>query len=125
MSPSQLEISDVSKAFGGVQAVTHVSLGVRKGEILSVIGPNGAGKTTLLNMISAFYHPDTGRIVLDGADVTRLAPSRVAELGVARTFQNIALFRGMTVLDNLMLGGHVRMKSGVRASFVYWGLAQK
>src|SRR5205823_13270302 len=122
---SQLEISDVSKAFGGVQAVTRVSLEVRRGEILSVIGPNGAGKTTLINMISAFYHPDTGRILLDGADVTRLSPSRVAELGVARTFQNIALFRGMTVLDNLMLGRHVRMKSGVLASFVYWGLAQK
>ena len=122
---SQLEISDVSKAFGGVQAVTRVGLEVRRGEILSVIGPNGAGTTTLLNMISAFYHPDTGRILLDGVDVTRLSPSRVAELGVARTFQNIALFRGMTVLDNLMLGRHVRMKSGVLASFVYWGLAQK
>src|SRR6059036_80961 len=122
---SQLEISDVSKAFGGVQALTRVSLEVRRGEILSVIGPNGPGKTTLLNMISAFYHPDTGRILLDGADVTRLSPSRVAERGVARTFQNIALFKGMTVLDNLMLGRHVRMKSGVLASFVYWGLAQK
>ena len=122
---SQLEISEVSKAFGGVQAVTRVSLDVRKGEILSVIGPNGAGKTTLLNMISAFYHPDSGRILLDGADVTHLAPSRVAERGVARTFQNIALFRGMTVLDNLMLGRHVRMKAGVFASFVYWGLAQR
>ncbi len=122
---SQLEISEVSKAFGGVQAVARVSQDVRQGEILSIIGPNGAGKTTLLNMISGFYHPDTGRILLDGADVTHLKPSRVAELGVARTFQNIALFRGMTVLDNLMLGRHVRMKSGVLASFVYWGLAQK
>jgi branched-chain amino acid transport system ATP-binding protein len=122
---TQIEITEVSKAFGGVQAVTRVSLEVRQGEILSVIGPNGAGKTTLLNMMSGFYHPDTGRIVLDGADLTHLKPSRVAELGVARTFQNIALFRGMTVLDNLMLGRHVRMKSGVLASFVYWGLAQK
>jgi branched-chain amino acid transport system ATP-binding protein len=122
---SQLEITEVSKSFGGVQAVMRVSLEVRAGEILSVIGPNGAGKTTLLNMISGFYHPDTGRILVDGADATRLAPSRVAELGVARTFQNIALFRGMTVLDNLMLGRHVRMKSGVVASFIYWGLAQK
>ncbi len=105
--------------------MTRVSLEVRRGEILSVIGPNGAGKTTLLNMISAFYHPDTGRILLDGADVTRVSPSRVAELGVARTFQNIALFRGMTVLDNLMLGRHVHMKTGVFSAFVYWGLAQK
>ena len=122
---NQLEIREVSKAFGGVQAVARVSQNVQQGEILSVIGPNGAGKTTLLNMISGFYHPDTGRILLDGADVTHVKPSHVAELGVARTFQNIALFRGMTVLDNLMLGRHVRMKSGVLASFVYWGLAQK
>jgi branched-chain amino acid transport system ATP-binding protein len=122
---NQLEIEGVSKAFGGVQAVTRVSLDVRQGEILSVIGPNGAGKTTLLNMISGFYHPDTGRIMLETADITHVKPSHVAALGVARTFQNIALFRGMTVLDNLMLGRHVRMKSGVLASFVYWGLAQK
>jgi branched-chain amino acid transport system ATP-binding protein len=108
-----------------VQAVTRVSLDVRQGEIMSVIGPNGAGKTTLLNMISGFYHPDTGRILLEGIDVTHDRPSHVAELGVARTFQNIALFRGMTVLDNLMLGRHVRMKSGVLACFIYWGLAQR
>jgi branched-chain amino acid transport system ATP-binding protein len=120
----QLSIQEVSKAFGGVQAVTRVSLDVRQGEILSVIGPNGAGKTTLLNMISGFYHPDSGRILLEGKDVTHVKPSQVAAMGVARTFQNIALFRGMTVLDNLMLGRHVRMKSGVLASFVYWGMAQ-
>jgi branched-chain amino acid transport system ATP-binding protein len=98
---------------------------VRQGEIMSVIGPNGAGKTTLLNMVSGFYHPDTGRILLEGVDITHDKPSHVAELGVARTFQNIALFRGMTVLDNLMLGRHVRMKSGVIASFIYWGMAQR
>jgi branched-chain amino acid transport system ATP-binding protein len=122
---SQLQIAEVSKSFGGVLAVSRVSLEVRRGEILSVIGPNGAGKTTLLNMISGFYHPDTGRIALDGTDVTQTSPSRVAELGVARTFQNIALFKGMTVLDNLMLGRHVHMRAGVLSSFIYWGLAQK
>jgi branched-chain amino acid transport system ATP-binding protein len=122
---SQLDISEVSKAFGGVQAVSRVSVDVRQGEVLSVIGPNGAGKTTLLNMISGFYHPDTGRILLEEQDITHLKPNKIAERGVARTFQNIALFRGMTVLDNLMLGRHVRMRSGVVASFVYWGLAQK
>jgi branched-chain amino acid transport system ATP-binding protein len=120
-----VEVREVSKAFGGVQAVTRVSLDVTKGDIVSVIGPNGAGKTTVLNMISGFYHPDSGRIMLEGHDITDLAPSRIAELGVARTFQNIALFRGMTVLDNLMLGRHVHMKTGVFSSFVYWGLAQK
>ena len=120
-----LEIRETSKAFGGVQAVTRVSLEAQTGEILSVIGPNGAGKTTVLNMISGFYHPDSGRIALEGHDVTDLAPSRIAELGIARTFQNIALFRGMTVLDNLMLGRHVHMKTGVLGAFAYWGFAQK
>jgi len=120
-----LEIREASKAFGGVQAVTRVDLEAQKGEILSVIGPNGAGKTTVLNMISGFYHPDTGRIALEGHDVTDLSPSRIAELGIARTFQNIALFRGMTVLDNLMLGRHVHMKTGVLGAFAYWGFAQK
>ncbi|HKZ04378.1 MAG TPA: ABC transporter ATP-binding protein [Methylomirabilota bacterium] len=122
---AQLEIRDVGKSFGGVQAVANVSLDVQQGELLSVIGPNGAGKTSLLNMISGFYHPDTGRIVLEGTDVTEYAPSRIAERGVARTFQNIALFRGMTVLDNLMLGRHVHMRAGVLSSVLYWGLAQK
>ena len=107
-----LEIREVSKSFGGVQAVSRVSLDVRQGEILSVIGPNGAGKTSLLNMISGFYHPNSGTIVFEQRDITQYAPSRIAELGFARTFQNIALFRGMTVLDNLMLGRHVHMKTG-------------
>ena len=120
-----LEIQEVSKAFGGVQAVSDVSLTVRPGEIVSVIGPNGAGKTTVLNLINGFYRPDRGRVLLEGIDLARLSPSRVAALGVARTFQNIALFRGMTVLDNLLLGRHVRMRSGVLASFVYWGRAQR
>ena len=122
---TQLEIKDISKSFGGVQAVSGVSLEVAGGDITAIIGPNGAGKTTVLNMISGFYHPDRGRIVLGGADITDHAPSEIARLGVARTFQNIALFRGMTVLDNLMLGRHVRMKAGVMASFIYWGFAQR
>ena len=120
-----LQIQEISKAFGGVQAVNRVSLDVNQGDLMSVIGPNGAGKTSLLNMISGFYHPDHGRILLDGTDVTHASPSRIAERGVARTFQNIALFRGMTVLDNLMLGRHVHMKTGVLGAFVYWGLAQR
>ncbi|MBI3105414.1 MAG: ABC transporter ATP-binding protein [Candidatus Rokubacteria bacterium] len=122
---TQLRIEGVSKAFGGVQAVTGVRLDVTRGELMSVIGPNGAGKTSLLNMISGFYHPDSGRIVLDETEVTDFSPSRIAELGVARTFQNIALFKGMTVLDNLMLGRHVHIRSGVLGSVIYWGLAQK
>jgi branched-chain amino acid transport system ATP-binding protein len=122
---TQLVISGVSKHFGGVRAVEGVTLSVRRGGLVSVIGPNGAGKTSLLNMISGFYRPDTGSIMFEGEDITGMRPSHVAALGIARTFQNIALFSGMTVLDNIMLGRHVRMKAGVLSSFVYWGLAQK
>ena len=118
---SQLQIEEMSKQFGGVQALSRVSLEVRKGEIVSVIGPNGAGKTTLVNCVNGVFHPERGRIFLDAQEITHLAPHRVAKLGIARTFQNIALFRGMTVLDNLMLGRHVHMKSGVFRSVLYWG----
>lgn len=120
-----LSVQNVSKSFGGVRANTDVSLDVRRGSIHAIIGPNGAGKTTLLNMISGFYHPDEGKVTFDGRDITTMKPATRADIGIARTFQNIALFRGLTVLDNLMLGRHVRMKSGVFASFVYWGMAQK
>jgi branched-chain amino acid transport system ATP-binding protein len=122
---NQLVVEGVSKKFGGVTAVEGVSLDVPRGGILSIIGPNGAGKTSLLNMISGFYKPDTGRILLEGQDITHRKPSEIASLGVARTFQNIALFSGLTVLDNLMLGRHVRMKAGVLASVIYWGFAQR
>jgi branched-chain amino acid transport system ATP-binding protein len=122
---NQLVVEGVSKRFGGVVAVQDVSLEVPRGSIVSIIGPNGAGKTSLLNMISGFYKPDSGRVVHEGRDITQKKPSDIAALGIARTFQNIALFSGLTVLDNLMLGRHVRMKSGVLSSVVYWGMAQK
>ena len=121
----QLSVRGVSKRFGGVTAVSDVSVDVPKGRILSVIGPNGAGKTSLLNMISGFYKPDTGRIMLGSKDITQARPSEIAEQGIARTFQNIALFSGLTVLDNLMLGRHVRMTSGVLSSVLYWGRTQR
>ncbi len=108
----ELSIHGVSKYFGRVMAVDGASMAITTGEIVSIIGPNGAGKTTLLNMISGFYHPDGGSILFDGRDITLLSPSRIATLGIARTFQNIALFRGMTVLDNLMLGRHIHMRTG-------------
>ena len=120
---AELRIEGVSKHFGGVQAIGRVSMEVRRGDVVSVIGPNGAGKTTLLNMISGFYHPDSGTIWLEDRDLTHLSPSRIAVLGVARTFQNIALFRGMTVLDNLMLGRHIHMRTGVLAAMVRLGPA--
>jgi branched-chain amino acid transport system ATP-binding protein len=121
----QLEARAVSKYFGGVRAVAEVSISVRAGDIVSIIGPNGAGKTSLLNMISGFYRPTSGEIVFEGRDITEARPSEIARLGIARTFQNIALFGGLTVLDNLMLGRHVHMRSGVLASLVYWGAAQR
>jgi branched-chain amino acid transport system ATP-binding protein len=120
-----LAVSAVSKHFGGVRAVESVTLSVRRGDLVSIIGPNGAGKTSLLNMISGFYRPDTGTIVFEGKDITGARPSQVAAMGIARTFQNIALFSGMTVLDNIMLGRHVRMKAGILSSLLYWGPAQK
>jgi branched-chain amino acid transport system ATP-binding protein len=120
-----LEVNDVSKDFGGVRALNFVSFGVNEGEILAIIGPNGAGKTTLVNCINKVYPFETGEIRFDGKDITKLPSHRVAALGIARTFQNIALFRGMTVLDNLMLGAHARLKKGVLSGGIYWGLAQK
>jgi branched-chain amino acid transport system ATP-binding protein len=125
----QLAVREVGIAFGGVRALEDVSLEVRQGEIHAVIGPNGAGKTSLLNCTSGLYRPQKGSIVLhDGAaahELTRARPSRIARLGVARSFQNIELFKHMTVLDNLMLGRHVHMKHRVLASLIYFGAARR
>lgn len=122
---SVLSVDGVAKSFGGVRAVADVSTEIPRGKIFSIIGPNGAGKTSLLNMISGFYHPDSGVIKFNGKDITSLKPPDRASLGIARTFQNIALFRGLSVLDNLMLGRHVRMRSGLLSSLLYWGPALK
>src|SRR5215212_5835853 len=99
-----LKVDGVSLAFGGVRALSGVSFEAAEGAITAVIGPNGAGKTSLFNAISGFYRPGAGRILFDGKDITALRPPARAKLGLARTFQNIALFRGMTVLDNIKLG---------------------
>jgi len=121
----KLEVQDIYISFGGLRALQGVSLDVKEGEILAIIGPNGAGKTTLLNAISGVYHPSQGRILLDGQDRTFLPPHRVAALGIARTFQNVALFPGMTVLENIMVGRHCHMRAGVLSSGFFWGLAQR
>ncbi len=121
----QLAARGVNKYFGGVRAVEDVSIAIGKGEIVSIIGPNGAGKTSLLNMISGFYRPNSGTITLGDRDITRARPSEIARLGVARTFQNIALFSGLSVLDNILLGRHVHMHAGVFASLLYWGPARR
>ncbi len=123
--PPKLQVLGISISFGGLRALQGVSLEVRAGEILAIIGPNGAGKTTLLNAISGVYHPSQGHILLDGRDRTHLPPHRVARLGIARTFQNVALFKGMSALDNIMVGRHCRMRSGLLSSGFFWGLAQR
>ena len=121
----QLSVENLSLSFGGTQAILDVSFDVDRGEILAIIGPNGAGKTSLLNCLNSFYRPDKGRILFEGQDLTRLPPYRVAELGIARTFQNIALYTGLSTLDNLMAARHVRMRAGLLQSLVYWGASHR
>ena len=120
-----LKIEDLHLSFGGIKALQGVNFEAGAGEITGVIGPNGAGKTSLFNAISGFYKPDRGRVSFDGQDITTLSPDRRAGLGLARTFQNIALFRGMTVLDNIKLGGHTRLNTNVWQALRYFGAAQK
>ena len=107
-----LSVENVSLSFGGVRALTEVSFAVAAGEIRAIIGPNGAGKTSMLNVINGFYHPQQGRITFKGRTRTAMRPYEAASGGIARTFQNVALFRGMSVLDNIMAGRTLRMSSG-------------
>ncbi len=107
-----LAVEDVSLSFGGVRALTSVSFDIRKGEILAIIGPNGAGKTSMLNVINGFYQPQSGRITFKGKARTAMRPFAAAQGGIARTFQNLALFRGMTTLDNIMAGRTLKMRRG-------------
>jgi len=123
--PIHLAVQDVSLAFGGIQALTSVGFDAQEGEILAIIGPNGAGKTSMLNCINNFYHPDSGRIIFEGHDLTRQPPHRIAQMGVARTFQNLALYTGLSTLDNLMAARHIHMRSGLLKSLMYWGPAHR
>src|SRR5213078_2821039 len=113
---SVLRAERVTKAFGGLVAVNDVSFDVPQHSIVSLIGPNGAGKTTLFNMLTGLYKPTRGRIVFDGRDVTRARPDIITGLGISRTFQNIRLFGAMTALENVMVGRHCRMRSGLFGS---------
>src|SRR5690606_1821492 len=108
-----LAATGISKHFGGLTALTSVSISVRRGEIFGLIGPNGAGKTTLFNVLTGIYAADSGELVFDGKDVNGFKPHRIAQHGIARTFQNIRLFGGMTALENVMVGRHVRTHAGV------------
>jgi len=120
-----LEIVGVSVRFGALIAVNQVSLTIGRREIVAIIGPNGAGKTTLLNAVSGFYHPFEGTIAFEGRDRTHLSPPDVAALGIARTFQNVALFKGMSVLDNIMTGRLLKMGGSFLLEALYWGPARR
>jgi branched-chain amino acid transport system ATP-binding protein len=120
-----LALDDLHLSFGGVAALNGVSVEVEPHDFFAIIGPNGAGKTSIFNCISGIYAPTRGRIRFDGHDITRLAPHQRAQLRIARTFQNIALFRGMTVLDNVKMGRHIHLRSGLLACGLYWGKAAR
>jgi branched-chain amino acid transport system ATP-binding protein len=120
-----LSVEDVSLTFGGVRALTGVSFDIRKGEIRAIIGPNGAGKTSMLNVINGFYHPQAGTITWKGETRRRMRPYHAAAQGVARTFQNVALFKGMTTLDNIMTGRLLQMHRNFLWQAIYFGPAEQ
>ena len=119
-----LSVANVSLSFGGVKAISDVSFDIRKGEIRAIIGPNGAGKTSMLNVINGFYHPQHGTITYKGQQRSAMRPYIAASQGIGRTFQNVALFKGMTTLDNIMTGRTLKMKQGLLAQAIRWGPAQ-
>ena len=120
-----LAVEHVSLAFGGVKALTDVSFDVRIHEVRAIIGPNGAGKSSMLNVLNGVYHPQQGKIRLGNAEFRDMDSHRAAKLGIARTFQNIALFKGMTVLDNIMTGRTLKMRRGILAHMLHWGPAKR
>ena len=120
-----LEMKDVVKQFGGLTAVSNMSFHVDEGEIYGVIGPNGAGKTTIFNLITGVYQVTEGDVIFNGQSIEGKKPYQIINLGIARTFQNIRLFTGMTVLENILVGVHDRMKSGLLASTIHTASQQK
>ena len=121
MPQPKLQLDHISLRFGGIKALDDVSFEVRNGEILAIIGPNGAGKTSTINSINGFYRPQEGRILFEGQEITHLPPYKRAALGIARTFQNIALYTHMTALDNLMAARHIHMRSSMWQNAIFWG----
>ncbi|MBO9330364.1 ABC transporter ATP-binding protein [Achromobacter sp. HZ01] len=120
-----LDMQNISLSFGGVKALTDISFNVREHEIRAIIGPNGAGKSSMLNVINGVYTPQEGAIAFRGEHFSRMNPRRAAEMGIARTFQNLALFKGMSVLDNIMTGRNLRMKCGLLAQAFRLGRAER
>lgn len=119
------KVENLSISFGGLKAVDNVSFTIEKEKIFSIIGPNGSGKTTIFNMISGIYKPDSGKVILEGINLVGNSPDRIAKKGIGRTFQNIELFSNATVMDNLMLGRHIHMKSGIFSGAFMWGKNSK
>jgi len=124
-TPIKLVIDDVSLSFGGVSALNDVTVEIKENEILAIIGPNGAGKTCLFNCITGFYHPQQGRIIYEGIDITEIPSYKIAQMGIARTFQNIALYNGLSSLDNIMAARHIFMKTNMLTGAIYFGRAQR
>ncbi|BBD40694.1 ABC transporter ATP-binding protein (plasmid) [Aminobacter sp. NyZ550] len=124
-SETLLAVDGVSLSFGGVKAITDVSFDIRKGEIRAIIGPNGAGKTSMLNVVNGFYHPQHGRITYKGKTRPHMRPYQAASQGIARTFQNVALFKGMTTLDNIMVGRTLKMHRGLFWQMLRYGPAMR
>ncbi len=120
-----LDLEGISLSFGGVKALTNISFNVREHEIRSIIGPNGAGKSSMLNVINGVYHPQEGKVTFRGETRGEMEPYTAASQGIARTFQNIALFKGMSVLDNIMTGRNLKMKCNFLQHALFWGPAQK
>ena len=120
-----LKVDNITLAFGGVKALSDISFEIREHEILAIIGPNGAGKTSMLNVINGFYHPQQGRIEFRGVERRAMRPHLAARQGIARTFQNVALFKGMSTLDNIMTGRILKMKSNLFQQAIYWGTNQR
>ncbi len=120
-----LDLQNISLSFGGVKALTDISFDVREHEIRAIIGPNGAGKSSMLNVINGVYTPQQGKIIFRGKPFEKMNSRQVAEMGVARTFQSLALFKGMSVLDNIMTGRNLRMKTGLLAQMIHIGSAQR
>jgi len=120
-----LKVENVTLSFGGVSALSDVSLEVRRGEVCAIIGPNGAGKSSLLNVLNGVYHPRRGSVTFHGVRRRRMDSHEAARQGIARTFQNIALFKGMSVLDNIMTGRNLKMGSGLLWQALYWGPARR
>ena len=120
-----MEMKNITLRFGGVVAIKDISFDIREGEIRAIIGPNGAGKSSMLNVISGFYVPSEGEVWFRGQKRPQMKPYQVAQQGIARTFQNIALFKGMSTLDNIMTGRMTMMKSGMASQALWWGKAQR